>query len=223
MFKLLMFCHIAFILCLCAKLCFAGDSDNLQDICPTGTSPKQTIFINGFPCKNPTNITASDFKSSLLNHKGDTDNFLQSSTNIVTASEYPGLNTLGLSVARIDLDIDGLVMPHSHPRASEIFFVSKGIVVAGFIDTNNQLFQGILREGDVFVIPRGLLHYYLNGGFEPATIIAVLNSQSPGVVSIADAMFTPNDLEAMERIKRSVISKSLLDLDHAENANLSQI
>lgn len=144
-------------LCLCTKLCFAGDSDNLQDICPTGTSPRQTIFINGFPCKNPTNITASDFKSSLLNHKGDTDNFLQSATNIVTASEFPGLNTLGLSVARIDLDIDGLVMPHSHPRASEILFVSKGIVVAGFIDTNNQLFQGILPEGNVFVIDQALL------------------------------------------------------------------
>lgn len=210
-------------LCFCSKLSFAGDSDNLQDICPTGTSSRQAIFINGFPCKNPTNITASDFKSSLLNHRGDTDNFLRSSTNIVTASEFPGLNTLGLSVARIDLDIDGLVMPHSHPRASEIFIVADGIVVAGFIDTNNQLFQGIFREGDVFVIPRGLLHYYLNGGFETATIIAVLNSQSPGVVSIADAMFTPDDSEAMERIKRSVISRSLVDLDNAEDVNLSQV
>ncbi|KAL8117477.1 germin-like protein subfamily 3 member 4 [Apium graveolens] len=223
MLKLSMFFLIAFVVCFCAKLCFAGDSDNLQDICPTGTSSRQTIFINGFPCKNPTNITASDFKSSLLNHRGDTDNFLQSSTKTVTALEFPGLNTLGLSVARIDLDIDGLVMPHSHPRASEIFYVSEGIVVAGFVDTNNQLFQGILREGDVFVIPRGLLHYYLNGGFAPATIIAVLNSQSPGVVSIADAMFAPGDSEAMERIKRSVISRSILDLDTTEDVNLSQV
>lgn len=126
-------------------------------------------------------------------------------------------------MARIDLDIDGLVMPHSHPRASEILFVSKGIVVAGFIDTNNQLFQGILPEGNVFVIPRGLLHYYLNGGFGPATIISVLNSQSPGVVSIADAMFTPGDSEAMERIKRSVITRSLQDLDNDKVWNLSQV
>ncbi|KAF1001510.1 hypothetical protein AG4045_018711 [Apium graveolens] len=33
-----------------------------------------------------------------------------------------------------------------------------------------------------------LLHYYTKGDFEPATLITVLNCQSPGVVSIAEAM-----------------------------------
>lgn len=207
---------ICICICICTKLCLAADSDNLQDTCPTNTSPGgQTIFINGFPCKSPANITASDFKSSVLNHQGGTENFVRSSTKIASAGEFSGLNTLGLSVARIDMDVDGLVMPHSHPRGSEMFFVSKGIVVAGFIDTNNQLFQGVLREGDVFVIPRGLLHYYLNGGFEVATVFAVLNSQNPGLVSIADAMFAPE--EALERVKQGLISRSIVELDRAEN------
>ncbi|KAA8524464.1 hypothetical protein F0562_010887 [Nyssa sinensis] len=161
----------------------AVDPDNLQDACPTTTTfTPQTIHINGFPCKNPNNITAADFKTSRLNHPGDTDVFVRSSTTIVTAADFPGLNTLGLSVARTDIEVDGLVLPHSHPRASEMFFVSKGVVVAGFIDTKNQLFQKVLKEGDVFVFPRGLLHYCLNAGFENATVYSVLNSQNPGVV-----------------------------------------
>lgn len=98
---------LAFSICIC--LCRAKDTDNLYDVCPTDRTCKN-IFINGYPCKNPAEITASDFKSSGLSKEGDTDNFQRSSTTLVTAAEFAGLNTLGLSVARIDLDIDGVVM-----------------------------------------------------------------------------------------------------------------
>lgn len=98
---------LAFSIYIC--LCMAKDSDNLYDVCPTDTTRKN-IFINGFPCKNPAQITDSDFKSSVLSKEGDTDNFQRSSTTLVTAAEFAGLNTLGLSVARTDLDVDGMVM-----------------------------------------------------------------------------------------------------------------
>ncbi|KAL2554844.1 Inositol polyphosphate multikinase [Forsythia ovata] len=192
-----------------------GDVDNLQDICPTNTK-EQKIFINGFLCKNPANITASDFKSSLLNQGGDTDNFYRSSMNIITAAEFPGLNTLGLSASRTDLEDDGLVTPHAHPRASEMMFVSTGVVVAGFVDSNNQVFQKFLNEGDVFVFPRGLLHYCFNAGFEHATVFSVLNSQNPGLVSISGAMFAPNDSKAMKMLMKKLISLSTLDLGQSD-------
>ncbi|XP_071731815.1 germin-like protein subfamily 3 member 4 [Rutidosis leptorrhynchoides] len=166
-----------------------ANADNLQDTCPTDTSPDQTTFINGFPCKNPSNITTSDFKSLLLSQQGSTDTFLRSSVTIVTAAVFPGLNTLGLSTARTDLQVDGLIMPHTHPRATEMVFVAKGAVIVGFIDTNSQLFQSVLREGDVFVFPKGLLHYCLNSGFEDALVYSVFNAQNPGVVDISNAMF----------------------------------
>lgn len=204
---------------ICLQLCQAVDSDNLHDTCPTDTT-QQIIFINGFPCKSPANVSASDFKSSLLNDKGDTDDFFRSSMTVVTAAEYPGLNTLSLSVARTDLEVDGLVTPHAHPRASEMIFVSTGVVMAGFIDTNNVVFQKVLREGDVFVFPRGLLHYCLNNGFEDATVFSVLNSQNPGLVTIPGVMFASDDSVSMKKLKQRLISLSRLEVERLENMSL---
>ncbi|MBA0755245.1 hypothetical protein Gogos_019993 [Gossypium gossypioides] len=187
---------VFFITILCStsiSICLA-DNDNLQDACPTNTTVSRMVFINGFPCKNPSSISSADFTTSNLKHAGDTDNFLHSSVNIVTAADFPGLNTLGLSIARTDLDLDGMVMPHSHPRASELFFVRKGIVLAGFIDTNNTLFESLINEGDVFLFPRGLLHFCMNAGYEPAIAFSVMNSQNPGVVSIGGAVFETDKL-----------------------------
>ncbi|PWA87884.1 Inositol polyphosphate kinase [Artemisia annua] len=43
--------------------------DKLHDIYPTYTSHDQSMFINGFPCKNPSNISTYDFKNLLLSQK----------------------------------------------------------------------------------------------------------------------------------------------------------
>lgn len=207
---------ISVIVCFYTKLCSA-DYDNLQNTCPTSPLGTQAIFINGFPCKNPNNISAPDFKTSKLTQPGDTDNFYGSSVTVVTAAEFPGLNTLGLSIARTDLRVNGLVRLHSHPRASEMFFVSKGIVLAGFIDTQNQPFRKILKEGDVFVFPRGLLHFCMNFGFDTAaTVLSVFNSQNPGVVSISDAMFEPK-LDVIDKLTKRFITH------HIRNATLKSL
>ena len=192
------------------KTCSA-DHDNLHDTCPAASADqeKQTIFINGLPCKNPSTITPQDFKSTKLTQPGDTDNFSRSATKIVTASDFPGLNTLGLSIGRTDLEVDGTVMPHSHPRASEMFFVEKGTVIAGFIDTNNNVFESVLKAGDVFVFPRGLLHFCFNQGFNVATAYSVLNSQNPGVASISGALFKPDrSVETVNKLAKSLVSFS---------------
>lgn len=147
------------------------------------------LFMNGFLCKHPSTILASDFKTLLLNHAGDLDNMVRSSVNMVTATEFPGLNTLGLSMARADIAPGGAVLPHSHPRASEMMFVHGGSVLVGFFDTKGRLFQKSLGQGEVFIFPRGLVHYIMNYGFSVSTIFSVLNSQNPGVMGIAHAMF----------------------------------
>ncbi|MCD7459926.1 hypothetical protein HAX54_042341 [Datura stramonium] len=208
---------LAFSVYMC--VCRAKDTDSLYDVCPTDMTHKN-IFINGYPCKNPAEITASDFKSSALSKEGDTDNFQRSVTTLVTAAEFAGLNTLGLSVARTDLDMDGVVMPHAHPRASEMMFVGKGVVIAGFIDTKSQVFQKTLKEGDVYIVPRGLLHYTLNSGFELATVYSVLSSQNPGLVSISDAMFAPVVSEPMKELMKKLFPRSALGTDQIKNVTL---
>ncbi|KAI3703037.1 hypothetical protein L6452_28791 [Arctium lappa] len=70
-----------------------------------------------------------------------------------------------------------------------MIFVAKGVVIAGFINRKSDLFQSVLQEGDVFVFPKGLLHYCLNGGFEDAIVYSVFNAQNPGVVDLANATF----------------------------------
>ncbi|PWA96139.1 rmlC-like cupins superfamily protein [Artemisia annua] len=198
-----------------------ANGDNLQDICPTYTSPDQSMFVNGFPCKNPSNISTSDFKNLLLSQKGETDAFLRSSVTIVTAAEFPGLNTLGLSNARTDLEVDGLVMPHTHPRSTEMIFVAKGVVIAGFIDTNSKLFQSVLREGDVFVFPKGLLHYCLNSGFDDALIYSFFNAQNPGVVDISNAMFGGSESEMVRVALAKLVSLNRVeDVRVDDNGNL---
>ncbi|XVF49477.1 hypothetical protein PTKIN_Ptkin04bG0015900 [Pterospermum kingtungense] len=206
------------ILCSFISTCLS-DSGNLQDACPTNMTAKETVFVNGFPCKNPSNIISPDFKNSDLNQTGDTDNIHCSAVNIVTAAGFPGLNTLGLSIARTDLEIDGMVIPHSHPRASELFFLKQGVVLAGFIDTNNTLFQAFIEEGDVFLFPRGLFHFCVNAGFEPVTAFSVLSSQNPGVVSISGAMFETNS-ELIHSITRRLISVPVSQLKHISNTTM---
>jgi oxalate decarboxylase/phosphoglucose isomerase-like protein (cupin superfamily) len=183
-----------------------ADCDNLRDTCPSIPPNKQTIFINGLPCKNPANVTAQDFKTAELNNASSTDIF-GASVKLVTAAEFPGLNTLGLSIGRIDIDNDGLVNFHYHPRATEMIFVKKGVLLVGFIDTQNQVFQNVLKVGDVCVFPKGLFHYILNQGFEEAIVYSVYNSQNPGQVSIIPTT-SDTTLESVEKLKKKIISLS---------------
>ncbi|XP_058743335.1 germin-like protein subfamily 3 member 4 [Vicia villosa] len=187
------------------QICFA-DCDNLQDTCPSISPNKQTIFINGLPCKNPSNVTSQDFKTVELSKAGPKDIF-GASVKLVTAFEFPGLNTLGLSIGRTDIENDGLVNFHYHPRATEMIFVKKGVLMAGFIDTQNQVFQNVLKVGDVCVFPKGLFHYILNQGFEDATVYSVYNSQNPGQVSIIPTTFDTT-LESLDMLKKRIISLS---------------
>lgn len=196
LFFFIIFCTASISICL-------ADSDNIQDTCPANTTAKQTVFFDDFPCKNPSTINDADFKTSSLSRAGDTNNSIHSSVKIVTAADFPGLNTLGLTIARTDLDVDGMVMPHYHPRASESFFLRNGTVLATFIDTNNTVFQFSIKAGGVVLFPRGLLHFCSNTGTEPVIAFSVLNSQNPGTVSAGSAPMFGTGSELIDKITMS--------------------
>ncbi|KAL9248529.1 Germin-like protein, partial [Drosera capensis] len=96
----------------------ANDPDPLQDFCVA--DPTSGITLNGFPCKNPANVTAGDFFFAGIAKAGATNNTQGSVVTGANVEMIPGLNTLGVSLARIDYAPGGLNPPHTHPRATEI-------------------------------------------------------------------------------------------------------
>lgn len=147
--------------------------------------------MNGLACKDPKTVEANDFSFSGLHLAANASNPIGSSVTPVTVSQLPGLNTLGISLVRIDYAPSGINPPHTHPRASEILTILEGSLEVGFVTSGPEYrhITKVLKKGDVFVFPIGLVHYQRNVGTCNAVAIAALSSQNPGVVTIASAVF----------------------------------
>ena len=147
--------------------------------------------MNGFPCKGAKDVVAEDFFFRGLHMAGNTTNKQGSAVTPVNVAQIAGLNTLGISLARIDYAPFGLNPPHTHPRATEILTVLEGSLYVGFVTSNpdNKLFTKVLNKGDVFVFPEGLIHFQFNYGTKCAVALAALSSQNPGVITVANAVF----------------------------------
>ncbi|XP_024545325.1 germin-like protein 1-3 [Selaginella moellendorffii] len=165
----------------------AADPDPLQDFCVADLS--KDLTMNGFPCKRASNTTTEDFIYGALKRSANTSNPLGAGAVPGSVLEYPGLNSLGLSISRLDFAKGGLIPPHTHPRASEMIYVVKGSMYAGFVTTDNKLFARVISKGDVMIFPRGLIHWQLNVGNTNAVGIVTLNSQFPGFQMIANSLF----------------------------------
>ncbi|KAK9098969.1 hypothetical protein Syun_026014 [Stephania yunnanensis] len=152
------------------------------------------VFVNGKFCKNPKAVEAEDFFLPGLNIPGNTRNKVGSNKSQATVNELPSLNTLDISLVRIDYAPHGLNPPHTHPRATEIIVVLEGSLYIGFVTSNteNHLITKVLIQGDVFVLPVGLIHFQLNVGNTSAVAFAGLSGQNPGVITIANAVFGSN-------------------------------
>ncbi|GFQ04869.1 germin-like protein subfamily 1 member 13 [Phtheirospermum japonicum] len=174
----------------------AYDPEPLQDFCVAVNDSKTSVFVNGKICKDPKTVTAEDFYFSGLNKAGNITSPFGTKIQLVFVDEMPGLNTLGISMVRIDFAPGGANPPHVHPHASEILLVLEGTIYAGFISSNpmnpsdeNKLYTKILQPGDIFLFPKGLIHFQYNLGDKNAVAVASLSSQNPGVVTISKAIF----------------------------------
>ncbi|KAG2694086.1 hypothetical protein I3843_08G119900 [Carya illinoinensis] len=165
----------------------AADPDLLQDVCVADLA--SGVKVNGFTCKDIANVSAADFFFEGLAKPGLTNNTLGSLVTAANVQKIPGLNTLGVSLSRIDYAPGGLNPPHTHPRATEIVFVLYGELDVGFITTANVLISKSIKKGEVFTFPKGLVHFQKNNGKVPAAVIAAFNSQLPGTQSIAATLF----------------------------------
>uniref|UniRef100_A0A0D9VG39 Cupin type-1 domain-containing protein n=1 Tax=Leersia perrieri TaxID=77586 RepID=A0A0D9VG39_9ORYZ len=132
----------AALLALCSVLVVAAsDPSHLQDLCVADKS--SPVRVNGVACKDAKDIIADYFFFSGLHMAGNTTNKQGSNVTAVNVAQVPGLNTLGVSLARIDyaptvstLFIHTPVPPRSSPclRAPSMLALSSqnpGVITIG--------------------------------------------------------------------------------------------
>ncbi|KAG0464579.1 hypothetical protein HPP92_018743 [Vanilla planifolia] len=91
----LLLSSLLFPLCAAADFCVADFS------CPTSPS--------GYSCKKETTVSSSDFVFSGLGTPGSTANLIKAAVTPAFAAQFPAVNGLGISAARLDLAPGGVV------------------------------------------------------------------------------------------------------------------
>ncbi|XP_021754442.1 germin-like protein [Chenopodium quinoa] len=145
----------------------------------------------GYPCKDPTKVTTDDFVFTGFRGEKSTENIFGNNITLAFVDEFPAINGLGLSMARLDLAVGGVVPVHSH-RTSEIIVVINGTIIAGIIDTNNTAYYKRLEAGDVMIFPQFLLHFQINVGKTRALAFVALNGANPGIQTTSTSLFGGN-------------------------------
>ncbi|KAJ4961142.1 hypothetical protein NE237_021052 [Protea cynaroides] len=194
----------------CIPGIITSDPEPLQDFCIAAApgdmaANPHSMFINGSPCISPTLAGSAHFMTSVLAKPGNTSaNPFGFNVTLTNIRNLPGVNTQGLTMARVDIALHGQVPPHSHPRASEVTLLLKGTLLVGFVDTSNKLFTQQLRPGDSFVFPKGLTHFLYNiDTVSPAVAVSGLNSQNPGAQIVALATFASKPSILDEVLKKA--------------------
>ncbi|KAL5838956.1 hypothetical protein ACOSQ4_011564 [Xanthoceras sorbifolium] len=188
------------------------ERSSLQDFCVA--DPSSSARVNGLACLDSKLAQPKHFSFSGFHVAGNTSNPLGSRVTLVSVTQIPGVNTLGISMNRIDYAPWGVVPPHTHPRASEILTVIEGTILVGFVTSNpdNRLISKILYKGDVFVFPVGLVHFQRSWSNQNAVSISGLSSQNPGVITVANAVFGSNPSIADDLLAKAFqVDKSVIN------------
>jgi len=173
-----------------ALISFTSNAIDSDDFCVANLLLSDTP--SGYPCKPEKFVTANDFMYSSLAAAASTANPFKVGLTPVNVSNLSGLNGLGLSAARIDIGINGSVPMHTHPDATELLIVIEGQLTVGFI-TPTKLLVKTINPGDVFVFPKGLLHFQVNSGAGNAIAIAAFSSSNPSI-HVSTILLFGNDL-----------------------------
>ncbi|KAL5062659.1 hypothetical protein RYX36_024396 [Vicia faba] len=199
-----------FILFLLTLLSHSTSNASVLDFCVADLSSPQTP--SGYPCKS--SVTIKDFVFSNFN-EGNSSNFFKFSVTPAFVDQFPAVNGLGISTARLDLDIGGTVPMHSHRGASELIIVVQGRITAGFISSDNEVFVTTLSKGEILVFPQGLLHFEFNAGKSKASAFLIFSSSNPGSQVVDLALFG-------NKLSSALVEKTTL-LDHAQVRKLKAI
>ncbi|XP_021897670.1 germin-like protein 9-3 [Carica papaya] len=138
-----------------------------------------------------------------------------------TMAEFPALKGQSVSYAALEFPAGGSVDPlHAHPRSAELLFVVHGCVEVGFVDTRGKLLTQKVEEGDMFLFPKGVVHFEYNIEEEiPAFAVSAFGSASPGTEWVDGGLFGAEvedeilaksfqtDVATIQKIKRGLEAK----------------
>ncbi|KAJ8768253.1 hypothetical protein K2173_021193 [Erythroxylum novogranatense] len=156
----------------------AGDPDILSDfiVPPSVTNVDGSFF------------TFTGLRSLLSSQAQQPQAFQISKVRMV---EFPALNGQSVSYAVLQFPGGTANPPHTHLRASELLYLVDGYLQVGFVDTTNKLYFQTLQTGDIFVFPKGLVHFQYNvAGQKTAVAISAFGSADSGTVSLPTTLFS---------------------------------
>ncbi|KAF9649044.1 RmlC-like cupin, partial [Thelephora ganbajun] len=110
---------------------------------------------------------------------------------VANLADFPYLLGKGMSLTVGKMAPCGLSTPHYHPRATEFLYMLTGseLKVGFLLENGVRLVTNVLKPGQGAIFPKGSFHYQVNTDCEPVTFVAGLNSEDPGVSSVAQRFF----------------------------------
>lgn len=108
----------------------------------------------------------------------------------VSNVEFPVLTGQSISLAILQYAPGAINPLHTHPRSAELLLLLQGTLNVGFVDSTNKLYSQVLNTGDVFIFPKGLIHFQINTDpINPAVAVSSFCSANAGTVSLPKAVF----------------------------------
>ncbi|CAL5203789.1 unnamed protein product [Lathyrus oleraceus] len=157
------------------------------DFCVANLSTPYTP--SGYQCKE--NVTVDDFVFSNF-ASGKTIKPFNITLTVASVNNFPGLNGLDISAARVEVGVNGSIAMHTHPDASELLIMVKGQLTAGFVTPDHAYVKDI-KPGDVIAFPKGQVHFAVNSGSEEAVAFAAYSNSNPSFQFLDHLLFA-NDL-----------------------------
>ncbi|XP_068663018.1 putative germin-like protein 9-2 [Aristolochia californica] len=168
-------CFLLLVAVLAFTSVHAGDPDILSDF----LLPENGNFVNG-----------SFFTFTGLRNVLDMDDPQTFTVSKASMAQFPALEGQSVSYALLQYPVGSVNPPHTHPRSAELLLVVDGSLEVGFVDTTNKLYVQTLQGADMFVFPKGLVHYQYNADAQnPAIAISAFGSANAGTVSLPGSLF----------------------------------
>jgi len=134
----------------------------------------------------------SDFVFDFVNPPTNKTTTTGEGGKIVVANRvaFPALVGTGIAMGLGFIGPCGFNTPHTHPRATEVFFAVNGTFSTGFIQENGaRHINNTVYPGQAAVFPMGSIHWQANLGCESVEFVAALSNEDPGTSSIAQNFY----------------------------------